>query len=70
MRRETEWETGHGKRDTWLGRAARVVRRIMGAPDYQAYLDHCHRAGHAPTLDEREYVAQFFESKGRDVRCC
>ena len=51
-------------------RLARVVRRIIGAPDYGAYLEHCRAAGHAPTLDEREYVAQFFESKGKAVRCC
>jgi uncharacterized short protein YbdD (DUF466 family) len=46
------------------------VRRIIGAPDYGAYLEHCRAAGHAATLGEREYVAQFFESKGRGVRCC
>ena len=51
-------------------RLARVVRRIIGAPDYDAYLEHCRAAGHAPTLGEWEYVAQFFESKGKGVRCC
>ena len=70
MRRETEPETGNGRRNMWLTRAARIARRIVGAPDYQAYLEHCHRAGHAPTLGEREYVVQFFESKGKGVRCC
>ena len=49
---------------------ASVLRRIIGAPDYQAYLEHCRSAGHPPTLDEREYVAEFFESKGKGVRCC
>jgi len=49
---------------------ARVLRRIIGAPDYEAYLEHCRAAGHAPRLDEREYVAEFFESKGKGVRCC
>jgi len=51
-------------------RLARVLRRIIGAPDYEAYLEHCRAAGHAPRLDEREYVAEFFESKGKGVRCC
>jgi len=51
-------------------RIARVVRRIIGAPDYGAYLEHCRQAGHPPRLDERAYVEQFFESKGKGVRCC
>ncbi len=50
----------------WL----RVLRRIIGAPDYEAYLEHCREAGHAPRLGEREYLQEFFESKGRGVRCC
>jgi len=69
MPRGTERETGNGKRETWLGCVARVSRRIFGAPDYRAYLEHCRAAGHAP-LGEREYVAQFFESKGKGVHCC
>ncbi len=51
-------------------RLARVLRRIIGAPDYDAYLEHCRAAGHAPRLTEKEYVAQFFEAKGKGVRCC
>jgi uncharacterized short protein YbdD (DUF466 family) len=51
-------------------RIARIVRRIVGAPDYAAYLDHCRIAGHEPRLSEREYVAEFFEAKGKGVRCC
>jgi len=51
-------------------RFGRVVRRIIGAPDYGAYLEHCQAAGHAPRLSEREYVAEFFEAKGKGVRCC
>jgi uncharacterized short protein YbdD (DUF466 family) len=39
-------------------------------PDYEAYLEHCRAAGHLPQLGEREYVAQFFEAKGKGVRCC
>ena len=48
----------------------RVVNRIIGAPDYAAYLEHCREAGHPPRLTEREFVAAFFESKGNGVRCC
>ena len=51
-------------------RLLRVLRQILGAPDYQAYLEHCRAAGHEPALSEREYVAQFFEAKGKGVRCC
>jgi uncharacterized short protein YbdD (DUF466 family) len=42
---------------------------VIGAPDYGAYLDHCRRAGHEP-LSERDYVRDFFEAKGKRVRCC
>ena len=50
-------------------RIQRVVRRIIGAPDYGAYLEHCAAAGHAPRLTERQFVKEFFE-KGKTVRCC
>jgi uncharacterized short protein YbdD (DUF466 family) len=73
MPRGTERETGIGKGETarpFPARLARVLRRIIGAPDYDAYLEHCRTAGHAPRLDERQYVAEFFESKGKGVRCC
>jgi uncharacterized short protein YbdD (DUF466 family) len=70
MRRETERETGEGRRETWWTQAVRAARRILGAPDYQAYLEHCRAAGHGPALSEREYLAQFFEAKGKGVRCC
>ena len=48
----------------------RVLRQIVGAPDYAAYLEHCRRAGHPARLSEREYVGEFFERKGRTPRCC
>lgn len=73
MRRGTEREKGNGKGETALPfstRLARALRRIIGAPDYGAYPDHCRAAGHEPNLREREYVAQFFEAKGNGVRCC
>jgi uncharacterized short protein YbdD (DUF466 family) len=56
--------------DGVLRRVQRVVRRIIGAPDYETYLEHCREAGHAPRLSERAYVDQFFASKGKVVRCC
>ncbi len=73
MPRGTELERGRGKGEGALPlatRIARMWRRIIGAPDYAAYLDHCRAAGHAPRLGEREFVAEFFESRGKGVRCC
>jgi uncharacterized short protein YbdD (DUF466 family) len=71
MRRETNMAAGrHGGTPPLAQRLLRIVRRIIGAPDYQAYLEHCRTAGHPPRLTEREYVVQFFESKGKGVRCC
>ena len=47
--------------------------RILGAPDYRAYLAH-HAASHADTapLSERDFVAAFIERRyGRGAqRCC
>jgi len=51
-------------------RIACVLRRIVGAPDYAAYLEHCRNAGHPALLSERDYVREFFERKGRTARCC
>lgn len=50
----------------WL----QVLRKVIGAPDYQTYLEHCEDAGHPPRLTEAQYVKEFFESKGKGVRCC
>jgi len=47
-----------------------IIRRVIGAPDYEAYIEHCRVAGHAVRLSEREYVDQFFENKGKAPRCC
>jgi uncharacterized short protein YbdD (DUF466 family) len=57
-------------RETVLPRFRRVFRQILGAPDYAAYLEHCKRAGHGPSRNEREYLAEFFERRGRIPRCC
>ena len=70
MRRETRvGQSDSGTVGLWQ-QIGRTVRRIFGAPDYEAYLEHCRQAGHPPRLTEREYVVQFFESKGKGVRCC
>ena len=70
MRRETEGGTGRQQAAEGGNGWRHVLRRMFGMPDYEAYLEHCRAAGHAPTLGEREYVAQFFEAKGKGVRCC
>jgi len=53
-----------------VSRLMRIVRQVIGAPDYGAYIEHCRRAGHPVHLTEREYVGEFFERKGRTPRCC
>jgi len=53
-----------------IERLLRALRRIVGAPDYEAYLDHCRRAGHPPLLDEPAYIREFFDRKGARTRCC
>jgi uncharacterized short protein YbdD (DUF466 family) len=53
-----------------ISRLLRALRRLIGAPDYEAYLEHCRTAGHPPRLSEREYVKEFFENKGKAPRCC
>lgn len=57
----------------WLARVAATVRRIIGAPDYAAYVAHvraCH-PGREP-LSEREFIderlAARYERPGS--RCC
>ena len=53
-----------------LRNLARALRRMIGAPDYDAYLEHCRRAGHAPQLTREQFVAVFFAAKGERPRCC
>jgi len=56
-------------------RAARVVREVVGAPDYERYLEHhaAHHPGCAP-LTPREYYAEFvtrrFGGGGATPTCC
>jgi uncharacterized short protein YbdD (DUF466 family) len=59
-----------GNGEGWMRVLIRALRRVIGAPDYEGYLEHCRTAGHPPRLSEREYVAQFFENKGKAPRCC
>jgi uncharacterized short protein YbdD (DUF466 family) len=70
MRRETERGTGRDKAAESGNGWRRALRRMLGMPDYETYLEHCRTAGHPPRLSEREYVAEFFEAKGQGVRCC
>ncbi len=54
-------------------RALRVVREVVGAPDYQRYLEHharCH-PGAAP-LDPRAFYAEFVTRRfgPGPTRCC
>ena len=82
MRRETSslsipepsaarWRTGRLR--VACAAAARVLRRVIGAPDYERYLsEHARRAGaHSPmTCDEftRDALARRYERPGS--RCC
>ena len=70
MRREIDGGQAVRRSAGQWSRIVRVLRRIVGAPDYEAYLEHCQGAGNPPRLSEREYVTEFFESKGTGVRCC
>jgi uncharacterized short protein YbdD (DUF466 family) len=56
-----------------LARAAWVVRRVIGAPDYERYLAHVQRAhaGAAPLTREQfahDVLARRYERPGS--RCC
>ena len=51
-------------------RFSRILRAVLGFPDYAAYLEHCRRAGHEPVCDERQFIREYFESRGKTTRCC
>ena len=57
----------------WLARLAAIVRRIIGAPDYAAYVAHV-RACHPERepMGEREFVAERLNSRYEKPgsRCC
>ncbi len=61
---------GIGRYGRVWSRLMRAARQIFGAPDFEAYLQHCRRVGHPPRLSEEEFVRDFFERKGKVVRCC
>jgi len=51
----------------------RVVRQVVGAPDYERYLEHharCH--GGTPPLDRRAFYAEFVSWRfgAGPTRCC
>ena len=70
---ESQWREG-GSAQRLLRRFLRAVRQVVGAPDYERYLEHhtaCH-AGRAP-LTPREYYADFVSWRfggGGPTRCC
>jgi uncharacterized short protein YbdD (DUF466 family) len=57
----------------WLGRVASVVRRVIGAPDYEAYVAHV-RARHPGTapLDRQQFSAACMRARydKPGARCC
>jgi uncharacterized short protein YbdD (DUF466 family) len=57
----------------WLASALAVLKRVLGMPDYAAYLAH-HRARHpdCPVLTQREYYDQYVRSRygAGASRCC
>ncbi len=56
-----------------VDRLGRLVRRLTGMPDYQAYLAHC-RAAHPgePVRSEREFFEEYLARRyeGGPTRCC
>lgn len=57
----------------WLARLAATVRRIIGAPDYAAYVAHV-RASHPERepMSEREFVTERLNARYEKPgsRCC
>ena len=56
-----------------MRRLAAILRRIIGAPDYAAYVKHC--AAHHPErkpLSEREFLAERWKAKYETPggKCC
>lgn len=58
---------------SWIQRAAALLRRIIGAPDYATYLAHV-RAHHPERepLGEREFLAERLHARYEKpgARCC
>ena len=70
MRRATNDGSAVGRTGGPWSRCASVLRHIVGAPDYERYVEHCRQAGHPVDLTEADYVKEFFERKGQTPRCC
>jgi uncharacterized short protein YbdD (DUF466 family) len=65
----------HSPARTWgaLARAAALIRRVIGAPDYALYLRHAsERHPEVPPLSEDEFLAERLEAKYSrpGQRCC
>jgi uncharacterized short protein YbdD (DUF466 family) len=58
---------------TGLGRLYAAIRRIVGMPDYEAYVAHlrCRHPG-APVPSEGEYFDQYVKARYESgpTRCC
>lgn len=56
-----------------LAAVLRVIRRVAGMPDYQAYLEHlrCRHPGR-PVPTEREFYDSYLKTRYGDgpTRCC
>ena len=65
--------TPQGAGSPWIQRAAALLRRIIGAPDYATYLAHVrtHHPGREP-LGEREFLAERLNARYEKpgARCC
>ncbi len=68
-----EPRAGRAEARTVLGRAAEILRRIAGMPDYPGHLEH-HRRCHPdrPAPSEREFFEQYLQRRYGDgpTRCC
>jgi uncharacterized short protein YbdD (DUF466 family) len=56
-----------------LRRALRMIRRVMGMPDYAGYLEHVRRCHpDQPPSTEREFYDSFLRARYGDgpTRCC
>lgn len=58
---------------SWIPRVAALLRRIIGAPDYAAYVAHvrAHHPGREP-LGEREFLTERLNARYEKpgARCC
>ncbi len=67
----TAKDTGHAPRG--LERALTALKRVVGMPNYEAYLEHLRtRHPECPLPTEREYFDEYLKGKygGGFSRCC